>query len=160
MLLCACAQSPSDVVEKVKYDFGIGEKPEGYVSGAEKIMANLDKVGAVELKRLNGESRHGEVKFQEEEGLSGKFYKEAKVYESFYPLDARAVTSASEGNPGYLGYIDYSYRICQSERFNTRPEAEAASTDIRTDVQGRETYRYRFSSGGVWDGQKGERSRD
>lgn len=160
MVLCACAQSPSQVVQKVKYDFGMGEKPEGYVTGAEKVMASLGDVGAVELKRLNIENRHGDVKFQEESGLNGKFYKEVKQYESYYPLDAKAVTNAAEGDRGFLGYIDYSYCIYQSERFSTRPEAEAASADIRTDVQGRESYRYKFSSGGSWDGQKGERARD
>ena len=29
LLLCACQRTPSEVMQKVKYDFGVGEKPEG-----------------------------------------------------------------------------------------------------------------------------------
>lgn len=155
-LVCSCQSTPSEVIQKVKYDFGIGEKPEGYVTGTELVMANLRKVGESELKRMNMAGRHGEVKFQEEAGLQGKFYKEVKVYDNCYPLDARAVAKAAEGDRGYIGLIEYSYRIYQSERFNTRTEAEAASASIPTDISGRETYRYRFTAGGIWDGSPGE----
>lgn len=158
-VLCSCQRSPSEVFQKVKYDFGIGEKPEGYVTGSEMVMANLRKVGETELKRMNMQNRHGEVKFQEEEGLKGKFYKEVKVYDGFYPLDARAVAKAAEGDRGYIGLIEYSYRTYQSERFNTRAEAEAASAAIPTDQSGRETFRYKFSAGGVWNGSPGEATR-
>jgi len=146
-------------MQKVKYDFGIGEKPEGYVTGAELVMSNLSKVGDTEMKRMNMASRHGEIKFQDEGGLKGKFYKEVKVYDACYPLDARAVTKAAEGDRGYVGLIEYSYRVYQSERFSTRAEAEAASASIPTDISGRETFRYRFSASGVWDGAPGELTR-
>ena len=158
-LLCSCQRTPGEVMQKVKYDFGIGEKPEGYVSGAERVMQNLDKVAQTEMKRMNIEGRHGEVQFQEEEGLRGSYYKQVKLYEDFYPLDARATSKAAEGGRGYLGYIEYTYRVCQSERKPNRTEAAAASATIRTNQTGRETFRYTFSPGGVWDGKKGEKTR-
>lgn len=157
-VLAACQRSAGEVASKIKYDFGIGEKPEGYVSGTDKVQQQLDSVGKTEMKRLNVEGRHGEVEFQEESGLQGKYYKEIKVYENYYPLEARAVTKTAEGGRGFVGYIDYTFRILQSERFTTRTEAAAASANLPTDVTGRETYRYNFSSGGTWNGQKGELS--
>ena len=156
ILACSCASSPGEVAQKIKYDFGIGEKPEGYESPSDKVMAQLDKVAKTEMKRLNLDGRQGKVHFQEETGLLGKFYKEAKVYEDYYPLEARVASRSAGGSRGYIGYIDYTYRVFQSERKTNRTEAAAASASIGTDDRGREQYRYTFSTGGVWDGRKGE----
>ncbi|MCC6696287.1 MAG: hypothetical protein IT365_11710 [Candidatus Hydrogenedentes bacterium] len=160
VLMASCASDSGSVVEKVKYDFGIGEKPEGYESGTDKVMSRLDNVGKTELKRMNLERRHGEVKFQEEGNLSGKYYKEVKTYETYRPMDARPLTRTSYGERGYVGYIQYEFRIFQSPRVTNRVEAEAASATIRTDVSGRETYRYDFGPSGAWDGAPGELTRD
>jgi hypothetical protein len=157
--LCACQRSPGEVMEKVRYDFGMGEKPEGYVSGSERVMENLHDVADAEMKRMNFERRHGEVKFQEQPGFGGVYYKEVKVYEDYYVLDARPITRSTEGQRGYVGFIEYEYRIRQSERKNTRTDASAAPALINTDESGRETYRYRFSPGGAWDGEPGEKTR-
>lgn len=165
VLLCAflvsCA-SDNDVgvVEKVKYDFGIGEKPEGYETGSDRVMSRLDGVGKTEMKRMNVEGRHGEIKFQEEGNLGGKYYKEVKVYEAYRPMDARAVSRTSHGERGYVGYVQYDFQVYQSPRVATRVEAEASSATIRTDVAGRETYRYNFGPSGAWDGGPGEETRD
>lgn len=156
VLVCACQRTPGEVVQKIKYDFGIGERPAGYVTGSEKVMAGLRSVGETEMKRMNVANRHGEVKFQEEQGLQGKYYKEVKVYESCYPLEARPITRTAEGERGYVGYIEYLYRLHESERKISRADAEAVSATIPTDRTGRETYRYKFSTGGVWDGREGE----
>jgi hypothetical protein len=156
VIAVACARTPGEVADKVLYDFGIGEKPEGHVSGAEKVMVQLENVGKAEMKRMNLKQRHGEVKFQQETGLTGKYYRELKKYEDAYPVDARPVTRSSQGERGFVGYIDYRYRVYQSKRVATRVEAEAASADISTDVTGRETYRYNFSYGGTWDGAEGQ----
>lgn len=149
----------SGVMQKVKYDFGIGEKPEGFVAPSERILERLAAVGETEMKRLNAQNRQGEVKFQPETELTGKYYKEIKVYERALPLEANAVTQSSQGKQGYVGYITYTYRIMQSERKDNRIQAEAASANIPTDVSGQETYRYRFSSGGAWDNREGELTR-
>ncbi len=160
LLVASCASDSGSVVEKVKYDFGIGEKPEGYESGTDKVMSRLDGVGKAEMKRMNLEGRHGDVKFQEEGSYSGKYYKEVKVYENYRPLDARAVSRTSHGERGYVGYVQYDYQVYQSPRVTNRVEAEASSANIRTDIAGRETYRYSFSPSGSWDGAPGEQTRD
>jgi len=159
LLLCSCQGTPGEVVDKVLVDFGVREKPEDYVSGSDRVFEGLNVVAKAEMKRMNQEARRGEVKFQEEKGLRGKYYKEVKRYEDFHPQDARpAVRTAGNGH-GYVGYIEYSYRIYQSARKNTRAEAAAEPAGIPTDQVGRETYRYRFAPGGVWDGAKGEKVR-
>ena len=157
--MCSCARTPGEVMQKVKYDFGIGEKPEGYVTGTEKVMENLQKVGQSELKRMNMEGRHGEVEFQQESQFKGSYFKRVKVYEDFYPLDARSVSRSAQGERGYVGYIEYSYRIRESERMSNRTEASRASATIETTETGRETYRYAFSTSGSWDGREGELTR-
>ncbi|GMV94992.1 MAG: hypothetical protein KJ060_15260 [Candidatus Hydrogenedentes bacterium] len=161
VLVVSCA-SDNDVgvVEKVKYDFGIGEKPEGYETGSDRVMSRLDAVGKTEMKRMNVEGRHGDIKFQEEGTLGGKYYKEVKVYEAYRPMDARAVSRTSHGERGYVGYVQYDFQVYQSPRVATRVEAEASSATIRTDVAGRETYRYNFGPSGAWDGGPGEETRD
>ena len=56
-VLAGCASDGGSVIEKVKYDFGIGEKPEGYVSTSEIIMSRLNAVGQAEMKRMNRQFR-------------------------------------------------------------------------------------------------------
>jgi hypothetical protein len=159
-LLIAGCQSSSEggVVNKVLADFGLKERPEGYVAPSDRVFERLDEVGAGELKRLNMENRRGEIKFQED-GPRGLYYKETKFYEDYYPLDAQVTHSSPTDTDShtYNGYIEYSYRVYQSARKQTRAEAEAESADIPTDEMGRETYRYRFNAGGAWMGGKGER---
>jgi hypothetical protein len=156
--LMGCQRGPGGVVNKVLVDFGVREQPEGYVSESDKVFQRLGEVGNTELKRLNIEQRQGEIKFQEE-GLRGLYYKEVKVYEACYPLDAQPNTRAADGNQAYTGYIEYAYRVYQSPKKPTRAAAAAESATIPTDIEGREAYRYGFGSGGVWDGRKGERVR-
>jgi hypothetical protein len=158
LLVTGCLRTPGEVTDKVLSDFGLRERPEGYVSGTDRVFDRLGTVGQTELKRMNVENRHGDVKFQDDAGFGGKFYKEVKRYEESRPLDAQPVARGAQGERGFVGYLDYSYRIYQSERTDTRAEAAALSATIPTDDQGRETYRYRFNSGGIWDGQKGERT--
>jgi ASC-1-like (ASCH) protein len=160
VVLCSCGTTGSEVVQKVKYDFGVGEKPEGYVSGAEKVEARLNDVGKTEMKRMNAAGRQGDVVFSEEGPLRGKYYKKVKMYESFRPLEARPISHGGQGEHGFVGLIQYTFRIYEGERKNNRTEAAAASANLRTDVTGRETYRHRFGSGGGWDGAPGERTRD
>lgn len=162
LLLClglaACQRTPDQVFDKVLTDFGIREQPEGYVSGTDQVFKNLDLVGSTELKRLNLEERQGEVKFQED-GIRGMYYKEVKVYEAYYPIDAQPIARTTDGARGYNGYIEYAYRIYQSQRKGTRVEAANEPANIPTEVQGRESYRYGFNASGVWNGGKGERTR-
>ena len=156
--LVACQRTPSEVAGKVMADFGLKERPEGYVSGSDKVFKQLDEVGMAEMKRLNQEGRHGEVKYQQD-GLRGAYYKAVKVYERAYPLDATHVNRASHETQSYIGFIEYQYRIYESPRKSTRAEASAASASIATEETGRESYRYTFNSSGVWNGGKGEKSR-
>ncbi len=158
LALLSCQHGPSEVADKVLSDFGLREAPEGYVSGSDKVFEQLDVVGAAELKRLNMEQRHGEIKF-EGEGRRGQYYKEAKVYESYHPFDVKAATGGGSRDRGYTGVIEYRYRVFQSARKNTSAEAAAESASTPTDEEGREAYRYSFSMGGVWDGARGERAR-
>lgn len=150
------------VGQKVMYDFGIGEQPEGYVSTTDKIMENLPEVGAVEMQRLNAEARHGQIEFQEDGEFRGKYYKTAKVYERAVPLDASAAprTASERDTRVFYGYIDYTYRIYQGPRRDSRAEAEADRANIATSETGRETYRYRFGLSGEWTGARGELARE
>jgi hypothetical protein len=157
LIFCGCASSPGEVTEKVLVDFGIRDKPDDYVTGSDMVYDKLDAVGASEMKRLNAVGRHGEVKYEQREGdLTGKWYKEVKVYENYYPNDANIINRSSRGERGYVGYIDYSFRQYQSARTSTKVEAENATADISTNTTGREKYRYNFSVGGSWTGEKGE----
>ena len=158
MVLVACQTSSGSVADKVLADFGLRDHPEGHVSGSDRVFEQLESVGAAEMKRLNAAGRHGEIKF-EEEGRRGQYYKEVKVYESFAPFDVSGTTGGGTRDRGYSGTIEYRYRIYQSERKPTRAEAAAESASIATDEAGRETYRYNFSTSGVWDGGQGERTR-
>ncbi len=75
IILCSCQTGPEGgVVNKVLTDFGLREKPEGYVSETDKVFQRLGEIGATELQRLNHENRHGEVKF-EQKGARGEYYK-------------------------------------------------------------------------------------
>ena len=158
LILAGCATPEEGVVNKVMADFGLAERPEGYVSGTDRVFAQLPDVGATEMKRMNLEERHGEVKVQED-GLRVKYYKEVKRYEHATPLDAQPAPRTSHTDRAYTGFIEFEYVVYQSARKNSRPEAEAATADIPTDERGRETYRYRFTSGGFWDGAQGEPAR-
>lgn len=153
-----CSSSPGGVGNKVLGDFGLIDRPDEYQSQADQVQKSLATVGPAELKRLNQKARQGTVKFQED-GLRGMYYKEVKVYEDFYPLDARATRSAAQRERGFDGFIDYTYQIYQSERRPTRTEAAAESATIPTGESGSETYRYNFSAGGVWDGNPGTQTR-
>ena len=154
----ACETAPEGgVFNKVMVDWGIREPPEGHVSGADRVMERMKAVGTTEMKRLNRENRHGEVKFQEQGRNQGTHYKEVKVYEQFYPLDANPASKAVNGERGYMGFIEYAYRIYRSPQQKNRVEAEAASATVRTDETGRERYRYYFRQSTAWDGAKGER---
>lgn len=154
--LAGCQRSPGEITTKVLQDFGLKARPEGYVSTSDKVFQKLGEVGDTELQRLNAEGRHGEVKYQEK-GAGGQYYKEVKVYEKAAPLDARSITGTQSSGPAYVGYIEYSYQLMQSERKPTRIEAEAESATVPTGVNGRETYRYNFNGAGIWDGVKGEK---
>ena len=155
-LLCSC----EGTVDKVMADFGLKERPEGYVSGSDKVMTQLNGVGAMEMKRMNMEEQRGSVKFQKENVVRGKYYKEVKKYESYVPTDAQAMNRPSLNDSGYVGYLDFTYRMYQSERKPTSAEAAAESATIPADVTGHETYRYTFSSTGQWNGSKGEHARN
>ena len=156
--LAACRRGPGEVTHKVLQDFGLEKRPDDYVPASDKIFGALGDVGKVELKRLNQLHREGEIKYQED-GLQGRYYKEQKVYEAFYPLDVKSVAKTGRGDRGYNGYIEYAYRIHQSPRKPTRTEALMESASIPTMDEGREIYRYHFTVGGTWDGSKGQKAR-
>lgn len=159
MSVCFCAcqtEQEGSVMNKVLSDFGLKGKPEGYVSGTDRVFESLSTVGATEMKRLNLAEQHGKVKFQQDAELRGKYYKEVKVYEAYFPSDVKPVSGTHEAT-GYVGYIDYEYRIYQSMRKESAALAEGETADIPTDVTGREKFRYSFGSTGDWSGGKGER---
>ena len=154
---CGTTSEQGGVVDKVLQDFGLQDRPEGYETGGDKVFDRLNQVGESELNRLNRENRTGEVKYAEEAEFRGAYYKELKVYENYYPLDARPLGRTASGRQGgYTGLVEYAYRIYQSPRTSNRVEASAAMADIPTNIEGRETYRYTFGVGGVWDGKAGE----
>lgn len=158
VVLCSCAGGPEGgVADKVMMDFGLKKRPEGYVSGSDRVFEQLGTVAAAEMKRMNAAEQRGTVQFQKDGEFKGKYYKEVKVYEAYFPTDAAPSSRPSEEERGYYGYIDYSYRMMQSKRCANGTEAAAETADIPTDVTGRETYRYAFNSVGDWNGGKGER---
>ena len=152
-LVVGCAGSGS----KVMQDFGLQERPDDYVSGSDRVMATLPEVAKTELTRLNAASRTGEVLYEKMDALTGAYYKKARVYEEFRPLDANYTnrTNANETD-SYVGYIEYTYQIHESPRRPSRIEAMAENASIPTGVRGSETFRYRFSMSGSWNGAKGE----
>ena len=158
--IVGCAgQNGQTPMGTVMSDFGLKEKPEGYVSGADKVYERLNAVGETEMKRMNLTERLGTVKV-EEDGLQVKYYKEVKEYVSYYPLDAKSNSrTVDRDRGGYVGYVEYRYRILQGPRKPTRTEAQAESATIPSGEEGKETYRYKFNGGGVWNGGKGERAR-
>ncbi len=157
--LAGCtSQNGQTPMETVMTDFGLKEKPEGYVSGTDKVYERLNDVGASELKRMNSESRLGEVQV-EEDGLQVKYYKSVKEYVSYYPLDAQPNSKAADRDRGFVGFLEYRYRILQGPYKPTRTEAQAESATIPNGEEGRESFRYKFTSAGTWDGGKGERAR-
>lgn len=157
VVLSSCqTDSEGGVVNKVLSDFGLREKPEGYVSETDKVFQRLGEIGATELQRLNLENRHGEVKF-EQKGARGEYYKEVKVYTQYYPMDAKPVSHSGESGQSYTATITYTYQIYRSAPKATRVEAQEATADIPTETEGREIYRYSLGPGGVWDGQKGQK---
>lgn len=156
-IACICAAGCGGATGKVLQDFGIRERPEGYESGADRVMARMNDVGKSEMKRLNLRERRGEVRYDDRDALRGQYYKAVKVYERFYPLDANASGRTSTSRVrGFVGYIEYSYSYYEGPRKISRTEAAAQVADIPTGEGGRETYRYRFNSGGAWNGAKGE----
>lgn len=158
LMMTACQTDSGTVTQKVLADFGLAERPEGYVSGADRVYEQMDSVGATEMKRLNAAERYGKILF-EGEGVRGKYFKEVKVYESYYPLDVQAVSGGGTRDRGFTGLIEYRYRIFKGAPRGTKTEAAAEPASISTDVVGKEIYRYNFSTGGVWDGGNGERSK-
>lgn len=161
MAFSACSSGGGSVVDKVMVDFGMKEKPEGYVEPSDKVYTKLDSVGKTELKRLNQATQNGEIKFQEGSGgLSGTYYKEVKVYENYRPIDAQRQQRVSQGEAGYVGTIEYNYTVYQSARKSTRAEAAAEKASIRSADSGREVFRYRFNAAGEWMGGAGERTRN
>ena len=157
MVGCA-GQNGQTPMDTVMTDFGLKEKPEGYVSGSDKVYDRLNEVGASEIKRMNQDARLGEVKV-EEDGLQVKYYKEVKEYVSYFPLDAQANTVAADRERGYIGYLEYRYRVLQSPRRPTRTEAQAESATVPVGDEAKETFRYKFNAGGIWDGGRGEQTR-
>jgi hypothetical protein len=143
------------VGQKVLADFGLAEHPAGYVSGSDKVYQQLDTVGQTEIKRMNAEGREGQIKF-EQNGLKGRYFKETKVYETAHPVDVKGSTASADR--GFVGFIEYEYRMYRGEAKPTRVEAGAQTADISTDTTGKETMRYNFNTSGAWDGGKGERS--
>ncbi|NLV45316.1 MAG: hypothetical protein GXY07_12560 [Candidatus Hydrogenedentes bacterium] len=160
LFMAGCqTDSGVSVTDKVLADFGLREHPEGYVTGSDRVFQELDKVGATEMKRLNGLERHGEVKF-DDQGRRGQYYKEVKVYESYLPMDVSGTPGGGTRDRGYSGIIQYKYRILRGEARPTKAEAAAQSATIPYGDEGRENYRYSFSTSGVWDGATGESTRD
>jgi hypothetical protein len=155
LCLAGCHADGGGVTQKVLADFGIGERPEGYVSGSDKVYQQLDTVGQTEIKRMNAEGREGKIKF-EQEGLKGHYFKEVKVYETAHPVDVKASTASLDR--GFVGFIEYECRLYRGEAKPTRAEAAAQTADISTDTTTKETMRYNFNVSGAWDGGKGEHS--
>jgi hypothetical protein len=158
MFILACQSTPSEVTQKVLSDFGLRERPEGYVSVADQVFAALEDVGKVELDRLNREARMGEVKFQED-GLQGMYYREVKKYVRHRGLDAGVISGNSQDQRQYQGHIEYTYHIYQSARKLSRTEVAAEPAEIPIHEEGRIVLRYRFDAAGNWDGKPGDTSR-
>lgn len=158
LLAPACTTPEGGVANKVLSDLGLKERPEGYVSRADTIRQGLGDIGNVEIKRLNREAQNGKLEL-EEAGFTVRYYRAVKVYEQYYPMDVRAISRSSRGTQGFNATIEYRYRMYESTRKESRAEALTALANIPTETQGRETFRYRFSQGGTWDGAKGNKTR-
>ena len=158
-LLLGCSSAPGGVGNKVLTDFGIRDKQEGYVTGTDTVYQRLPEVGNSEIDRLNTAERRGTIKFKQD-GLRGVYVKRSKRYETSHPVDAAPISMNSQTTAltGYYGYVEFSFRYFESAPKPTSTEAQDADADIPTEEQGRETYRYSFTSSGTWDGGKGQRT--
>lgn len=160
-ILCVAAAGCGSTGNKVLQDFGIQDRPEDYVSGADRVMVSMQDVGKVEMDRMNAVQRRGEVLYDNSDALRGAYYRRVKVYESYHPLDANAATRTSQNQPvSFVGYIEYDYQVYESSRAESKTAAATLPTDIPTDDRGREAYRYKFDSAGTWNGGKGELFKD
>ncbi|MFP6583331.1 MAG: hypothetical protein VCD00_12360 [Candidatus Hydrogenedentota bacterium] len=158
VLMCSVvvAGCGGNVGSTVLQDFGLQERSEDYVSGRDRTMESMRMVGAAEVKRLNAAGRHGELVYDDSEALRGKYFKRVKKYMRAYALEAQPVSrSGNRKETGFTGLIEYSYEFYEGRRASNRTEAQAADAEIPTGERGRDTFRYRFSSGGVWNGGKG-----
>lgn len=161
MLLCVAAAGCGSTGGKVLQDFGIKERDEDYVSGADRVMVTMQDVGKVEMDRMNAAQRRGEVLYDNSDPLKGKYYRRVRIYESFHPLDANAAPRTSQNKPvTFVGYIEYDYQVYESNQVENRTEAATLPADIPTGRRGRATYRYKFDSAGVWNGGRGEAFKD
>jgi hypothetical protein len=157
VILCLAAAGCGSTGDKVLQDFGIKDRPEDYVSGADRVMVTMQEVGKVEMDRLNAAQRRGEVQYDNSDPLHGRYFRRVRVYESYHPLDANAATRTSQNQPvSFIGYMEYAFQVYESERVETRTEAATLAADIPTGRRGRETYRYKFDSAGTWNGARGE----
>jgi hypothetical protein len=159
LTMAGCA-GDGGVADKVLTDWGVRSPDEDYVQGSDTVMARMRSVAETEMRRMNAVQRRGEVKFQEHSGVGGAFYREVKVYEQHYLIDARRISRSSRARGGYTGYIDYAYRMHQSERKGTRVEAAEAEANVPTDITGRDRFSYSFGTSGTWDGAPGQKVRD
>jgi len=148
------------VVNTVLVHWGIRQAPEGTPNETDKIFNKLASVGEIEIKRMNQENQRGKILFQDKGDMRGKYYKESKVYENYFPVDVETASRVRGEDQGFVGFIEYSYRIYQSERKTNRTEAEAQAPCIPTDQTGRERYRYAFGPTGEWNSRKGQRARE
>jgi hypothetical protein len=157
LVLCVAAAGCGSTGDKVLQDFGIQDRPEDYVSGADRVMVTMQDVGKVEMDRMNAAQRRGEVLVDNSDPLKASYYRRVREYESFHPLDANAATRTSQNQPvSFVGYIEYDFQVYESNRVVSRSEAATLPADIPTGRRGRETYRYKFDSGGTWNGGRGE----
>ena len=83
VIACVCAVGCGGATSKVLQDFGIKDRPEGYESGSDRVMARMNDVGKSEMKRLNLLERRGEVLYDDQDALRGRYYKAVKVYDRF-----------------------------------------------------------------------------
>lgn len=161
IFLCVAVAGCGSTGDKVLQDFGIKDRPEDYVSGADRVMATMQDVGKVEIDRMNTAQRRGEVLFDNTDSLKGRYFRRVREYESFHPLDANAATRTQQNQPvSFVGYIEYDYQVYESTRADTRAEASTLPADIPTGRRGRETYRYKFDAVGNWNGGRGELFKD
>ena len=154
VVLAGCS---SNVGQTVMQDFGLQDRPDDYVSGEQRVMQNMRAVGVQEMKRLNTLNRRGEIIYEEGDNFQGKYFKQVKVYERAYAVDASPEGRRSNRTvTGFTGTIEYAYQYYEGRREANRTNAEAADAVIPTGRTGRDRFRYHFSTSGNWDGNAGD----
>ncbi|MCD6288184.1 MAG: hypothetical protein J7M12_03625 [Candidatus Hydrogenedentes bacterium] len=133
----------------------------------EIIRSRIPIVAEQELKRLNYTAESTRIVFVRSQGDplgGGKYYKERRVYERWYPGEIKPSSRGPKVSAGlnsnnrttsWSVVIEYRYRTYRGPEKTSREEAAASETVAVDKSSAFERYKYGFDRHGQWDGKPG-----